>query len=117
MQGNKITVNNITYTHRNLDWLPAGVTLEDAKMINVKGGLAFQLEHAWVSNFFPTKIELEGLVFDSAEHAYQYTCAPKLKASSLAKIILRAKTGKIAKSLGYQVESNAAWDMPLYPSP
>lgn len=110
MQGNKITVNNITYSHKNLDCLPAGVTLEDAKMIPVKGGIAFQSEHAWPSNFFPAKLELHGMVFPSAEHAYQYTRAIKLGKPNLAKMITCAKSGKDAKLLGYQVDSNDAWD-------
>lgn len=110
MQGNKITVNNITYTHKNLDCLPAGVTLEDAKMVPVKGGIAFQSEHAWPSNFFPTKIELQGMTFASAEHAYQYSRATKLGKTGLAKMIMRAKNGKAAKQLGSQVDSNDKWD-------
>lgn len=110
MQGNKITVNSITYSHKNLDCLPAGVTLEDAKMTPVKGGIAFQSEHAWPSNFFPAKMELHGVMFPSAEHAYQYTRAIKLGKPHLAKMITRAKSGKDAKLLGYQVESNDAWD-------
>lgn len=110
MQGNKICVNNITYTHKNLDCLPAGVTLEDAKMISVKGEIAFNSEHAWASNFFPCKIELEGIMFHSAEHAYQYTRAIKLNELNLAKMIARAKSGKAAKMLASHVESNEAWD-------
>lgn len=110
MQGNKLTVNNITYTHKNLDCLPAGVTLEDVKMFPVKGGIAFQSEHAWPSNFFPTKIELQGMVFPSAEHAYQYSRAIKLGDPNLAKMITRAKSGKQAKTLGSQIESKDSWD-------
>lgn len=110
MQGNKITVNNITYTHKNQDCLPTGVTLEDAKMVPVKGGIAFQSEHAWPNNFFPTKIELQGMVFPSAENAYQYSRAIRLKKSGLATMIIRPKSGKAAKQLGSQIESNDAWD-------
>lgn len=40
-KGDKITINNITYTHRNLDCLPAGVTVEDAKLLRLKGVTPF----------------------------------------------------------------------------
>lgn len=110
MQGNKLTVNSITYSHKNLDCLPAGVTLEDAQMFLVKGGIAFQSEHAWPSNFFPKKIELQGMVFPSAEHANQYSRAIILGDPNLAKMITRTKTTKQVKSLGSQIESKESWD-------
>lgn len=69
----KITVNSITYSFRNLDCLPEGLSLED--VVRVKGGLAFFSENAWLSNFYPTEIEIQGMKFHSVEHAYQYTQA------------------------------------------
>lgn len=65
-------MNNVTYTHKNLDCLPSGVTLEDATVMKVKGGYAFSSEHAWLSNFYPAKFEIQGKSFNSAEHGYQY---------------------------------------------
>lgn len=74
-QNSKITVNNVTYIHRNLDCLPEGLRLEDAKIVKVKGGLAFHSEHAWLSNFYKCDFNLQGINFRSAEHAFQYTRA------------------------------------------
>lgn len=73
----KLTVNNVTYTHKNLDCLPDGCKLENAKVVKVKGGLAFHSEHAYLSNFFPCKIEIEGRRFHSAEQAYQFAKATR----------------------------------------
>lgn len=106
----KITVNNITYSHKNLDCLPEGCRLEDAKIIKVKGGLAFQSEHAWLSNFFPCKIEIDGERFVSAEQAYQFTKASRLGDPNLATMISRTKKPSRAKKLGGGLEHHPDWD-------
>lgn len=109
-QGDRVTVNNITYTHKNLDCLPQGVTLEDVNVVEVKGGYAFSSEHAWLSNFYPVKIKIQGKCFNSAEQAYQYTRAMCLKDSQTATMIMRARNAKESKKLSYNVESNDQWD-------
>lgn len=110
-QNNKITVNNITYTHRNLDCLPSGVRLEDAKTIKVKGGYAFHSEHAWLSNFYQCNLEIQGIPFRSAEQAYQYTRAVRLNEPQAAELILRSKTAKRAKQLGNCItHTTDQWD-------
>lgn len=110
MTNSKVTVNNVTYSHKNLDCLPAGLKLEDAKMINVKGGIAFFTSHAWLSNFYPAPIELQGQSFLTSEQAYQYTKAIRLNDPYTATLILRAKSPKEAKMLGAGVEVKGKWD-------
>lgn len=51
MAGTRITINNITYKHDQLQRLPHGLRLSDAKMVAVPGGLAFSSEFAYLSNF------------------------------------------------------------------
>lgn len=110
-QNSQITVNNITYSHRNMDCLPNGVRLEDAKIVKVKGGLAFHSEHAWLSNFFPCKIDIQGLSFKSAEQAFQYTRAIRLKDTHLANLIRRSRNAKEAKLLSYgNTTISPEWD-------
>lgn len=110
-QNNRITVNNVTYTHRNLDCLPSGVRLEDAKIIKVKGGLAFHSEHAWLSNFFPCHFEVQGIPFRSSEHAYQYSRALRLGEPQVAELISRSKSAKHAKQLGKGItHTSEQWD-------
>lgn len=106
----KVTVNNITYSHRNLDCLPEGCRLEDARTIKVKGGYAFQSEYSWLSNFFPCTIEIEDQRFTSAEQAYQFTKASRLGDTNLAKMIMRCKNAKEAKKKGSGHEINPKWD-------
>lgn len=56
-RNDKLTVNNITYSHKNFDCLPKGLKLEDAMTIKVKFGLAFCSEDSWLSNFFLCEID------------------------------------------------------------
>lgn len=110
-QGNKLTVNNVTYSHRNLDCLPAGVRLEDAKTVKVKGGFAFHSAHSWLSNFFPCSFDLQGITFRSAEHAFQYTRAIRLGEPQNAELILRSKSAVDAKRLGKGItHTTPEWD-------
>lgn len=110
-QNNKITVNNISYSHRNIDCLPPGLRPEDAKIVKVKGGFAFHSAHAWMSNFYPCKIDLQGITFLSAEQAFQYARAIRLKDTYLAKLILRTKKASEAKGLGYSnTNSTPEWE-------
>lgn len=110
-QNSKITVNNITYSHNNIDCLPTGLRLQDAKIVRVKGGLAFHSPHAWLSNFFPCHIVIQGISFASAEQAFQYTRAIRLNDTHLANMILRTKKASEAKSLGNSnTTTTVEWD-------
>lgn len=64
LSGNKVTINNITYEHKNLDCLPKGLRLEDIKVKEVAGGIAFASKHAWPSNFYPVNFQLLGKKFN-----------------------------------------------------
>lgn len=107
---NKTTINNVTYSHRNLDCLPPDFSLESAKVFKVKGGYAFQSEHAWPSNFFPSPIEVEGITFPTVEHAYQFAKASRNKERQTATLITRTKSPKDAKKRGHGVDTDSAWD-------
>lgn len=109
-RNDKITVNNITYSHKNLDCLPEGLKLEDVMTVKVKGGLAFCSEDSWLSNFFPCEIDISGMKFQSAEHAYQYARSMRLGDPQLAAMIHRSKNAKAAKSLSSNLISNDEWD-------
>lgn len=110
-QNNQITVNNLTYSHRNMDCLPAGLRLEDAKIVRVKGGVAFHSAHAWMSNFYPCRIDIQGITFSSAEQAFQYTRAIRLKDTHLASLIIRSNKASKAKSLGNSnTSSTPEWE-------
>lgn len=110
ISGNKICVNNITYDHTNLDCLPKGLRLEDARIREHNGALAFYSKYAWLSNFYMCPVKIQGISFNSAEQAYQYVRARRNNAPELATIILRSATPGAAKLAGKGVELLPMWD-------
>lgn len=70
--GNRISVNDKIYTYRDIDRLPQGLKLSDAKTIDTPKGIAFKLQYAFLSNLFPAPTKCNGIQFPTSEHAYQY---------------------------------------------
>lgn len=108
--GNKIQVGNQTYTHKDLNLLPDGLKLANAKTKQTPKGIAFQGEHSVFSNFYPTQVRFNGKVFPSSEHAYQVDRAEYLGKHDLAKDILFAPTAKLAKKAAGRLGHSKDWD-------
>lgn len=110
MAGTKITVNNVTYKHSELNNLPVGLRLVDTKVVQVAGGIAFSSEQAFLSNFYPCVFKINGQTFDSAEKAYQYARAMNLAAPESARQIYNAKTARACKKQSHDLTSTDKWD-------
>lgn len=63
MMGSKVSIDNITYQHRDLEVLPIGLRLSDSKIIKVKGGYAFASENAYLSNLSKCSVTVDGRLF------------------------------------------------------
>lgn len=111
LSGGKVTVNNITYDHRNLGCLPKGLRPDELKVKSVGGNIAFCSENAWLSNFFPCAFKMQGQLFNSAEHAFQYIKACRNKHPTQASLILKARDAKEAKIIGSGVLIAPKWDL------
>ena len=76
-----------------------------------KSVIPFQGHTDPLSNFFPVKdgISIFGLKMQSAEHAYQYSKAQQSGQDEVAKRILTAKNGKIAKDEASFLPYNPDW--------
>lgn len=110
MIGSKISVDNITYQHQDLEILPSGLRLSDSKVIKVKGGYAFASENAYLSNFSKCSFVFDGINYDSAERAYQAERARRLKAPDLAQQIYDCRRPNDCKRLSYYANSTPEWD-------
>ena len=64
----------------------------------------FRGDYYFLSNFYPTKVKYKGLVYDSAEAAFQAQKCPE-RASEFCNL-----APKSAKSLGFRVELRKDWD-------
>lgn len=65
-------------------------------------------DYAFLSNFFPSTIVIDGLTFKTAEHAYQ---AQKATIDKDIEIIATAPTPGRAKSLGRKIVIRSDWDL------
>lgn len=67
----------------------------------------FKNEYAFLSNFYPCKVNILGRTYPSAEHAYQ-----ALKTNDMAKRqeIANAPTAKEAKAIGRKLTLRPNWD-------
>lgn len=110
MMGTNVVVDNVSYSFRDLEILPPGLRLSDAKMVRVKGGIAFASEYAFLSNFYSCSFTYDGVEYDSAERAYQCTRARRLQAPDLAQQIYGCRDAKECKKLSHHVFSNPDWD-------
>lgn len=64
-------------------------------------------ENSFLSNFYPCKVEFEGMIYPSVEHAYQ---AAKTEDLAARKKILSCKYAGQAKKLGRQVKQRENWE-------
>lgn len=108
--GNKISIDNKIYRHKDIDKLPEGLRLSDAKMIDTTKGIAFQSHHAFLSNFFPCTVNYNGIKFKSAEHAYQYSRATFLGKTITANDVLKANKAEEAKRAVLNLQNSKEWD-------
>lgn len=111
VSGNKLQVNNITYDYRNLDCLPTGLKPGDIMVKEIGGSIVFSSEHAWISNFYPTPVKIQDVVFNSSEQAFQYIKARRNNEPELAAQILKAKLAKEVKKISKGISIKPDWDM------
>lgn len=69
--------------------------------------LGFNKEYRFLSNFYPAKVEYDGLEYTSTEHAYQ--AAKTLDPGERRRIRESQKPGE-AKRLGKQVKMRTDWE-------
>lgn len=69
---------------------------------------SFRGEYRFLSNFWPAKVEMDGQIYPTVEHAYQ---AAKTTDENRRGIIRLAISPGIAKRYGSQVELRPGWDL------
>jgi len=67
----------------------------------------FKDEHAFLSNFYPMRLDINGVTYDSVEHFYQ---SKKTIDSKDKLLIIEARTASIAKKLGRHIVLRGDWD-------
>ena len=103
-----IIVDGRKYKLEEGDQLPERISMSKAKTLQYGEDIYFQSQHSPLSNMFEAPLQVEGKVFTSAEHAYQYAKV-KDTAHAAAEAILNTLCPYEAKSIGDKVKPTAEW--------
>lgn len=87
VMGDKLHVQGKIYTEGELHLLPENVLMENVRTRLIRDGIGFSSKYSYLSNYFPTKVEINGQVFISSEQAYQYNKAIICNRDDIAKSI------------------------------
>ena len=100
----KLIVNGITYTVHDLHCLPPELAPYKASQKTNATTIGFQGELSPWSHFHNSPFEINGHMFNTAEHWIQYTKALFFEDKTMAECILDSETPLEAKMLGYSVQ-------------
>jgi ribA/ribD-fused uncharacterized protein len=67
---------------------------------------AFRGEHYFLSNFYPSPVDYEGMAYPTVEHAYQ---AAKTADVAIRQKVQQAKTPAAAKAMGKKIPQPPDW--------
>lgn len=82
---NKLMVNGTPYLEDELHLLPTNLLLANIRTRKVRDGIGFSSKE---SNFYATKVVINGQSFSSTEQAYQYSKAVSCGKDDIAKAIM-----------------------------
>ena len=95
-----IVIKGRKYTEHQLDLLPQGLTLADAKTISMGKGILFQSEHSFLSSFHEAPFVYNKKVHNTVEHAFNHVRAVTGDRPDIVELIHKAPTPQEAKRLG-----------------
>ena len=108
MRGSHLIIDGVKYRHDEV--LPHDLTIEKAKTVKVKDGLAFQGKHAPLSNLHRCEFKFEGRDYTSSEQALQYKYATVCKQTHVATKILETDDSYDIMRLEKKLDENDEWN-------
>ena len=105
-----IIVEGEKFHVQDLDNMPEGLSISDAKVVKTKKGIAFQSKHAPFSNFYPSKIHIDSEFYCNAEQAFQHHKALHHSNNEIAGRIMMTRDPLKAKKLGDSIKGIKSWD-------
>lgn len=102
VSGDKLIFGGKTYLESELHLLPKELHMENIHTRKIGDKIAFLIKYSYLSNFFPTQVEVNGLCYESAEHAYQYTKAVICERDEVGKSMRECTEAKKAKKIRRQ---------------
>ena len=96
-----LIVDDMRYMYKEIEDLPQGINMENAKMVQVKDGIALQSHRAYLSSMYPVQIKIGDTPIHCAEQAYWYTMAKTAGNKKIMQKVHDAKNGYDAKKAGH----------------
>ena len=110
LRGGALVVDEVRYSFNDIGDLPNGITLENAKLVKVEDGWAFQSHHAFPSSMFQCKIKHKGHDFHCVEQAYFFDMAEEAGDQRAAAKLRECKNGYQAKRIGEKIKKPEGWN-------
>ena len=110
VKGNALIVDEMRYQYKDLEDLPEGINITNAKLVQLDDGWAFQSHHAFCSNMAQCVIQYKGHDFNSSEQVYWYKCAEEAEDQRTMERVRESKNGYEAKRAGMQMKKSQDLD-------
>lgn len=108
--GNKLQINDKVYYEDELYLLPADLHMSNIKTRPVGGGIGFQSEYSYMSNFYPCQISMHQSVYSSAEQAFFYHKAIICEKEDAAIRLKELDDPKVIKLKGDKIPTCDKWE-------
>lgn len=109
VHGDGVIIDGIKHRHTNPGSLPNKYSLEKAKMRMINGGIYFQSEHAYMSNFYPSFIKSNEVHYATAEHFYQAEKCRQAGDAPRVQKVIAAESPLEAKKIADQIAETPEW--------
>ena len=77
--------------------------------MKVRGGIAFQGKHSYLSNFYQAQFEYQNVEYQNVEQCYQHIKPIANNNACLAAKILASSDPVVVKSYGKQIQESREW--------
>lgn len=108
--GNKLYIGDKTYYEDELYMLPAELQMSNIKTRPIGGGIGFQSEYSYLSNFFPCQIKMHQSVFSCSEQAFFYHKAIICEREDIAMKLKEMDDPAKIKYKGDRILTCEAWE-------
>ena len=112
LKGQQIIIDSWVYDASNIDNLPIGVSMEDAKTVlcDEDKGIAFQGHYSPLSNFYQTRIQYEDQLYTSVEQGLVHQKATLSNMLDKAQVILQTQDPYALKKLSRTIPETPLWN-------
>lgn len=109
MAGNRLIIDGVSYGADEMDIIPGDLKRAVPQIKPVKNGIAFRGKEAYLSNFFPVEVKIEGEEYSCIEQYYQFTKCETCLDFDRANKIISTDDPVHMKSIGDGCKENEEW--------